>query len=267
MRSADPPANVGVNVFESKAPLAGNVAKVKVLDELASLLRDDSVYRVLDIGCVGPSPLAFWEPLFPRLDFHLTGIDKYGINKAQEFVEQHRWEARVRLLEGDGYRLTDVLPQETFDVVVATQVLEHVARLRAFMRQLSSVSQPGGHIFLTLDSAHYKSRFDPRYPVRLLKNIVKKLMSSLGNENHYDLPWFDHEIVSVCEREGLRVEDCRYYNIPSLKKFHNHLLPAEYKNAFMRAWFDLEEQINDVMIDEDRTKELFVGLYVHARKL
>jgi hypothetical protein len=44
---------------------------------------------------------------------------------------------------------------------------------------------------------------------------------------------------------SVEVVECRYHNLPPLKWIHNHLLPAEKKNAFMDVWFKLEELIND----------------------
>jgi 2-polyprenyl-3-methyl-5-hydroxy-6-metoxy-1,4-benzoquinol methylase len=249
--------------------VGGNLAKVKALHELQHLIANGSATSILDIGIVGPQPLEFWEPLLERYptQFHLTGIDVWGIDRARQVMEQHGWEKQVTLQQGSGYTLNKLFPPGTFDVVVATQVLEHVARLPLFLQQVVSVMRSGAEGFFVFDSAHYQSRFDLRFPVRLAKNLVKKGLSLLGSERHYDLPWMDHEVVSLCERAGLQVIECRYYNLDPIKNIHNHIIPHERKNAFIKLWFDLEEFINDDLDVARNIQSLFMGVYVHVAKL
>ena len=45
--------------FEDTCLLTGNVAKVKVLSKLQEAIENSFGIDVLDIGCVGPQPLAF----------------------------------------------------------------------------------------------------------------------------------------------------------------------------------------------------------------
>jgi len=53
-------------IFADSGVLTGNVAKVKVLEKLHDHIANASGVEILDIGCVGPQPLAFWEPLETR---------------------------------------------------------------------------------------------------------------------------------------------------------------------------------------------------------
>jgi len=255
-------------IFRESCVLTGNVAKVKVLQKLHDHIADASEIEILDIGCTGPQPLAFWEPLLIRTDarFRLTGIDVDGIEKAREMVARRGWTPSVSLLQGSGYDLKNLFPAHSFDIVVATQVLEHVARIIPFIRQIETVLKAGGEAFFTLDSGHWQPRFDIQAPVRLAKNIVKKSLGSLGNERHYDLPWLDREIIGACNEVGLEVVDCRYFNLPPLKWIHNHLMPAEKKNAFMRLWLELEEFINDDAAVRDKVKNYFLVIYLQVRK-
>jgi 2-polyprenyl-3-methyl-5-hydroxy-6-metoxy-1,4-benzoquinol methylase len=248
--------------------LTGNVAKVKVLHTLYDRIAVGSGIDVLDIGCVGPKPLEFWEPFLPHhgLRFNLTGIDVDGIEKTREIAAQQGWNPPVKLLQGSGYDLANLFTPQSFDIVVATQVLEHVARILPFMRQIHAVLKADGEAFFTLDSGHWQPRFDIQDPVRLAKNLVKKSLGSLGNERHYDLPWLDREIIGACNEVGLEVVDCRYYNLTPLKWIHNHLLPAEKKNDFMSLWLELEEFINDDAAVRDKVKNYFLVIYLQVRK-
>ena len=254
--------------FADNCVLTGNVAKVKVLEKIHEHITNAPGVNILDIGCVGPQPLAFWEPLLNRTDgrFRLTGIDVDGIEKAREVVAQRGWTPSVTLLQGSGYDLENLFTAHSFDIVVATQILEHVARIMPFMRQVETVLKPGGEAFFTLDSGHWQPRFALQDPVRLAKNIVKKSLGSLGNERHYDLPWLDREVIGACNETGLEVVDCRYFNLPPLKWIHNHLMPAEKQNAFMRLWLELEEFINDDAAIREKVKSYFLVIYLQVRK-
>lgn len=255
-----------LDTLQDTSPITGNTAKVKVLQELSTLLAGGTIPRILDIGCVGPSPMQFWEQLLGRFAFQLVGVDVWGIEEATMILAQRGWEGQVSLRHGSGYSLNTLFEPESFDWVVATQVLEHVAQLPMFMNQVATALKPGGMAWFTLDSAHWRSRYDLREPVRLLKNVAKRGLSMFGNERHFDLPWHDHEVASACRAAGLEVMDVRYYNLAPLKFLHNRLVPDERKNQFMRMWFEMEEFINDVGPVRAKARHLFLGIFVHVRK-
>jgi 2-polyprenyl-3-methyl-5-hydroxy-6-metoxy-1,4-benzoquinol methylase len=257
-----------VELYRQSSVLSGNVAKMKVLEKLRAAMAETSPLAVLDVGCVGLRPLEFWEPLLgdDRAQFRLTGVDVKDVAPAREIVERRGWQERVTLRQGSGYNLTRLFPAESFDRVTATQVLEHVARLALFMEQIATVLKPGGEVFFTVDSAHWRSRFDSRDSVRLVKNVIKKSLSLVKYERHYDLPWRDHEVAAACRGAGLEVVECRYYNLAPLKFIHNHIIPAARKNAFMRLWLELEEFLNEDEAVKSRAKEYFLGFYLHVRK-
>ncbi len=255
-----------IDLFSSSSILTGNTAKVKVLYELSTTMSQRDGLSILDIGCVGPSPLEFWMPLLEQYNFHLTGIDVAGIERAQKVVSQHNWKNRVTLQVASGYQLTDLFKRESFDVVVATQVLEHVAQIDRFMQQVAAVLCAGGVAYFTLDSAHFQSRFDLKDPIRLLKNLVKKVLSTTGNEHHYDLPWFDYEVADASQRAGLQVIETGYYNLTSLKYLHNQIVFEAQKNALMQKWFQIEEFLNQLEEVRNKSKHLFRALYLAVCK-
>ena len=248
--------------------LTGNVAKVKVLHKLHHLISNGSRISVLDVGCIGPRPLEFWEPLLDDrgAHFHLTGVDVMDVAPVRQMISQRGWSDKVVLYQGSGYELENLVRPQSFDVVIANQVLEHIARLPLFLRQVAAVLRSNGEGFFTVDSAHWRSRFDYREPVRLMKNIAKKGLSLVKQERHYDLPWRDHEVAAACQQAGLTVVESGYYNLSPLKFIHNHIVPLQRKNAFMRVWTELEELLNEDESLREKTKHFFMGLYLHIRK-
>jgi SAM-dependent methyltransferase len=255
-------------LYAAPSVLTGNVAKIKVLHKLHRLTANGSAVSILDIGCIGLQPLEFWEPLLADRGshFHLTGVDVKDVGSAQKMVLQRGWQEQVDLVQGSGYNLADLFAAQSFDVVTATQVLEHIARLPLFMQQVASVLKPNGEGFFVVDSAHWRTRFDSRELARLMKNIAKKGLSLFRYERHYDLPWLDDEVAAVCRPLGLEVVECRYYNLAALKFIHNHIVPPNRKNSFMRLWAELEEFLNDEESVKEKSKHFFLGFYLHIRK-
>jgi len=52
-----------------------------------------------------------------------------------------------------------------------------------------------------------------------------------------------------------------------IKFIHNHVVPNDRKNAFLKLWFDLEEFLNEIDMVSGCIKHLFMGLYIHVSKM
>ncbi|MEV7995514.1 class I SAM-dependent methyltransferase [Streptomyces sp. NPDC086077] len=99
--------------------------------------------RILDIGC-GPGTItADLAALVP--DGHVTGVDR-----SPEVLEQARATAAGRGLTNVDFAVADVhaldLPDDTFCVVHAHQVLQHVGDPVRALREMARVTEPGGFV-------------------------------------------------------------------------------------------------------------------------
>ncbi|MFJ4718668.1 methyltransferase domain-containing protein [Streptomyces luteogriseus] len=99
--------------------------------------------KILDIGC-GPGTItADLAALVP--DGHVTGVDR-----APEILEQARATAAGRGLANVGFAVADAhaldYPDDTFCVVHAHQVLQHVGDPVRALREMRRVVKPGGLI-------------------------------------------------------------------------------------------------------------------------
>lgn len=251
-------------LFDGAWQVTGNAAKVQALHVLRQLGSTGKI-RVIDIGVVGPDPLDFWTPLMAAGGFDVTGVDVAGVDRAKQVAQERGWTDSVRLVQGSGYELDRLFEPESFDIAVATQVLEHVAKIDHFMHQVNRVLRPGGHALFTFDSAHWLPRFSIAEPRRFLKNAVKKSLALLGRERHYDLPWTAEEAVEAAYGAGLEPVEVRYHNLHPLKYLHNHVVPPSHKNDFMREWFALEALLNATGA-ATASRKSFLGVYLHARK-
>jgi SAM-dependent methyltransferase len=243
-------------------PLTGNTGKVRALIELARLIEAKPGLSLLDIGCIGPNPLDFWRPLFTLFggQFQLTGIDPdtAGIEHTRARLSEIT-DQSVTLLPGSGYDLTRLFPDQQFDVVVFTQVLEHVFHYRDFLDQVRQTVRPGGDVLFTLDSGHY--------PHRRWKDSIKGILARMGQERHYEHGWRDDELDPVLAQLGLDIVSREFYCTASGKRLHNkHVDPAQ-KNALMRLWFETEYYYNQHIQFDEAAKRQFLILFYHARRI
>ncbi|MFD9718838.1 class I SAM-dependent methyltransferase [Streptomyces sp. NPDC059076] len=126
-----------------------------LLDEL----RDDM--RILDIGC-GPGTItADLAALVPN--GRVTGVDI-----APEIVDQARKLAEERGLAHTDFAVADVgeldFPDDSFDVVHAHQVLQHLGDPVGALREMRRVCRPGG-IVAVRDSDYGAFAWFPEVPV------------------------------------------------------------------------------------------------------
>ena len=159
--------------------------------------------RVLDIGC-GAGILC--EPLC-RLGASVGGADPAEANIAAARLHAERGGLTVDYRATTAERLAEA--GESFDVVLAMEVVEHVADLAAFVRCCAGMVSPGGLMVtatinrtiksfaLAIVGAEYVLRWLPRGTHRWDKFVTP------------------NELEAVLERNGLRTIDERgvIYNI------------------------------------------------------
>jgi 2-polyprenyl-6-hydroxyphenyl methylase/3-demethylubiquinone-9 3-methyltransferase len=116
----------------------------KRLDSLAGL-------RLLDIGC-GGGILA--EPL-ARLGAAVVGIDPSPDNIA--VARQHATQAGLTIDYRDSTAEALAAAGEKFDVVLAMEVVEHVADVALFIKSAAALVKPGGLLFVATINRTIKS--------------------------------------------------------------------------------------------------------------
>jgi 2-polyprenyl-6-hydroxyphenyl methylase/3-demethylubiquinone-9 3-methyltransferase len=116
----------------------------KRLDCLAGL-------RLLDIGCAGG---LLSEPL-ARIGGEVLGVDPAAENIAAARMHARDNEVTVDYRVGTAEALADA--GERFDVVLAMEVVEHVADLRLFVRRCAEMVKPGGLMIVATINRTIKS--------------------------------------------------------------------------------------------------------------
>jgi 2-polyprenyl-3-methyl-5-hydroxy-6-metoxy-1,4-benzoquinol methylase len=203
-----------------------NVGKYRIQRDLLALDKG----RILDVGAVGVGPLDLWRYLpIDGLDVVAVDNDPAGIEKAK------RLNLPIDLQCVSGYDLLEHFGAESFDLVISTQVLEHVARPADFLNQIAHVLKPGGELWATLDSGHHSvSHAGDAWWKRRARPIVAKV-----TEKHYDFGLTETAVRNLIAAAGLTVTDLAHCNLAPLKKLAGQVDDA-HLDGFMGLWEQFE---------------------------
>jgi len=119
-----------------------------VRKDIAPLLPERSL-RVLEIGCGGGGTLA-WLKESGRAAW-TAGIELS--TEAAAVASKRVDEVRC----GDADRLLQEFPQESFDLILCLDVLEHLVDPWASLRQLKTLLRPGGRLISSLPNIRHHS--------------------------------------------------------------------------------------------------------------
>lgn len=127
-----------------------NPLRISYFQRVAGPLKGRSI---LDIGCGGG---LLSEAL------HQDGASVCGVDLSAASIREAQRHARSRDLAID-YRIADAaalpFPMASFDIIVASEVLEHVADLNATLDEVARVLKPGGTFLFDTPNRTWISRF------------------------------------------------------------------------------------------------------------
>lgn len=137
---------------------------------------------ILDIGCGNGSMLRYFKQR-GYVYLHGLEISSYAIERlGAEGIEMHF-----------GVLPSIPLPDAMFDVVIASQVLEHIVRRGRFLKEIRRVLKPGGRAFVfvpddclgPIDETEHVIKFNARSLHKLLAAYFSVLrLESMRDVNH-----------------------------------------------------------------------------------
>lgn len=138
--------------------------------------------RVLDIGC-GIGALAY--NVAEEASSHVLAIDQNMHNIAQ--ARRRHAHPRVNYCIGDVLR---DLPDKTFDVVILSNVLEHLAERSAFLRRVHQVARPSRFLIRV-------PLFERDWRVPLKRELGVEWRLDSTHETEYTLESFNEEMAAA----------------------------------------------------------------------
>jgi 2-polyprenyl-3-methyl-5-hydroxy-6-metoxy-1,4-benzoquinol methylase len=171
-------------------------ARLNLMLEVVSRLAGQGG-RILDVGCAqGTLGLMLAERGFrvSLLDVRSTNIDYSRARYERGEVDFH-----VGLLS-DG-----MPPSSDYDVVVCTEVVEHVPEPARLLSQLAEKTRSGGHVCLTTPNADYAFAALPSFGTANQHVIDAAEANSMDGDAHRFL-YTREELVTLVRGVGLRLE-------------------------------------------------------------
>lgn len=195
------------------------LARTPTVDRRTYILDACRGARVLHLGCVDhpflPARLASGELLHAAIDdvaAELSGVDldRAGLETLRAAGFSNLYEANIEEL--DTASIT-----ERFDVVVAGEIIEHLASPGAFLRHVPRLLAPGGRLLVTVPSAQ---------SIRLAANALRGVEMVHPDHKAYFSP---HTLTRLLESHGLTVVDLKPYwakprRSPTLRAAYDHAL-------------------------------------------
>lgn len=154
--------------------------------------------KVLDVGCGA----GFLSNALASSDFEVTGVD---ISKSSlEVAQRHDVSGKAIYLEANAYNLP--FENESFDVVCAMDILEHVEKPARLIKEASRVLRPGGLFFF-----HTFNRNLFSY-LLVIKGVDWFVKNAPENMHVYELFITPDELNAMCTKYDLKVEDLRGFS-------------------------------------------------------
>jgi 2-polyprenyl-3-methyl-5-hydroxy-6-metoxy-1,4-benzoquinol methylase len=187
------------------------LARARLIDRQAFILERCAGKNVLDIGCADypmtEEKARNGELLYTnlcRVAARVTGVDysPEGVRVLQSLGYED-------LMVGDAENLSELGLDESFDVIVAGELMEHLMNVGKFFQGVHDLMKPETSLILSVPNAHAAKRF---LRVALGSELVNKDHAYYFSQANIDL---------LCERHGLEVKETYYYLAPvngSMKK-------------------------------------------------
>ncbi|KKS03406.1 MAG: Methyltransferase type 11 [candidate division WWE3 bacterium GW2011_GWE2_42_25] len=208
--------------------------------------------NILDMGCGE----GFYSMVFDNLyDCKITAVDY----DPEILSLAHKWldgRKNVSLEQGDITKLR--FPDNYFDKIVCTEVLEHIDDDVTAIKELYRVLKPGGIIAITVPNKNYPLLWDPLNKIREGLGLghfspMSGFWGGIWAKDHKRL-YLPSELKSLAEGAGFLVEDLKaltHFGVP-----FNHLILWLGKTLYtkMPVSEDVKKSMEKFEWEEGETK-------------
>ncbi len=167
--------------------------KLKVILELI----ESYPKKVLDVGCASGWFLDKFHGFYPEAD--LTGVD--ASDKAISYGK--KFYKGINLIHADAHKLP--FGNKNFDLVLCTEVLDHVAEPLKVLKEIKRVLKPGGIVIVELDDSQ-------NFIFRFIWYVWIHLPGSVWNHAHIH-EFSIEKLESMIKRSGFRIIKKRIFRL------------------------------------------------------
>jgi len=111
--------------------------------------------KVLEIGCGRGFYLKTLKTIWPKLQ--VTGVDIS--QKYLDIAKGYLGDLNIRVVRGDATKLS--FADNSFDRIIATEILEHIPDDQKAISEMYRVLKPGGIVMVTVPNKNYPFLWDP----------------------------------------------------------------------------------------------------------
>jgi len=179
------------------------------------------------------------EPGGPSSAFGRLGVvhvyPKLAALDTLDFAETTLWSFKPRRhLIGEAARLPEV-PGDSYDAVLSSHVLEHIANPLGALGEWRRVVRPGGHIMLIVP--HKDATFDHRRPVTTLEHMLE---DAAADRDETDMTHLDefielHDIARNPAAPSRAIFEERCRENPDNRSMHHHVFISQTVVDLCRA--------------------------------
>jgi 2-polyprenyl-6-hydroxyphenyl methylase/3-demethylubiquinone-9 3-methyltransferase len=127
-----------------------------------------------------------------------------------EYVEMKREKGMISYKPGNVFELQF---DSLFDVIIATEIIEHVAHPDEFLNGLAKFLKPGGHIIITTPLGNYFKNRLPKFSEFSNPEVFEKKQFGPNSADHIFLLHLD-EIPALAKKSNLQIVALKYYTNP-----------------------------------------------------
>ena len=171
-----------------------SIKKRETLEAVLRLLPEVQGRRCLEVGCA--TGTSSWLLRQRGGDWVSTDFEAEQVRSARELLRDD-----VRLIDATGLPF----PDESFDVVVGINFLEHLSNDRAFVAEMVRVLKPGGAFLLTCPDG-----VSGRLGYRLKR--LYRFTADTGGFGHVRDGYLRSELEALLRGAGLRIERIESYS-------------------------------------------------------
>lgn len=173
--------------------------------------------RVLDCGCGRGFYLKVLSEAFPKFRLYGTDLNKTYLEKANNNINNSKVKLKIGNIENLPYK------NSFFDVVIASEILEHVDNDSKAIREIFRVLKRGGKAIITVPNKNYPFLWDP------LNWVLERFFKTHIPSNIWWLAgiWADHKRLYNESELGKKIQKCGF-NILNTWKTTHYCLPFSH---------------------------------------